>query len=211
MIYTIGHSTLEKEQFLEIAQPIDIIWDIRSHPGSKWPQYQLENLKEWLPKAGIGYHLELGLGGWRGAHLPLEDRFRNYSVDLAVYANRRFPKQRIAAKISEEFGDRPHWYNQGLWDFQFFMMLDEFFDAAVKLVEASYEQNIGIMCCECLWWKCHRSMVADYLAFNGIDAIHLQPKPIAHSEVLGNRLERYHPDVLKAWDEHRIWQFAGSL
>lgn len=79
------------------------------------------------------------------------------------------------------------------------MSLPEFLAGADRLIERGRTEDVGIMCCECLWWKCHRSMIADYLCFRGGDAVHLQPQLKAHSKALGNRLERYDPDVFSAW------------
>lgn len=200
MIYTIGHSTLEKAAFEELVKPVDEVWDIRSHPGSKWPQFNKEHLEKWLP----AYRWVPELGGWRAKHLPLKEKFAKHDVDLAAYARGKFPKQRIA-KNNDPDGD-PYWYNQGLWDYQWFMTLPEFKEGVDLLLAESKNKNIGIMCCEVLWWKCHRSMVADCLYFMGSDSVHLQPKQTNHSKAIGNRIERYHPDVLKVW---RKW--AGGV
>lgn len=201
MIYTIGHSTYTPEKFREVAEPLDVVLDIRSHPGSnKWPHFNKEQMECWLPEAGIDYVWEPGLGGWTADHLSMQDRFAEYNVDISVYAKGRFPKQRIAGTM--ERTSQPSWTNQGLWDYQFFMILDEFLESANDLIELGKSVNVGIMCCELLWWKCHRSMVADFLVFRGSNATHLQPQLKSHAEAIGNRLERYHPDVLAAWKHH---------
>lgn len=198
MIYTVGHSTMQKQEFLHLVSRIDEIWDIRSHPGSRWEQFRKEEMEQWLPDHGIDYLWVPQLGGWRSDHEPLAERFKEYHVDIPAYVKGKFPKQRISKEISGQ--EEPYWYNQGLWDFQFFMTLDEFFRGVDDLVRESRRKNIGIMCCECLWWKCHRSMVADYLVHIGYDAVHLQPKYTLHSDCIGNRLERYHPHVLGIWN-----------
>ena len=69
------------------------------------------------------------------------------------------------------------------------------------------------MCCECQWWRCHRSMIADYLAFRKIDCQHIMPhvrqknkvkfvdgyKLTSHMKVFGNRLERYESEIIDRW------------
>jgi len=202
MIFTIGHSKLDQESFESLIANIDEVWDVRSHPGSKWPQFNKEFLENWLPS----YRWVPELGGWREKHLPLKEQFRDREVDLEAYAGRRFPKQRIAGK-KEADPASPSWYSQGLWDFQWFMTLPEFLGGVDELVEAGRTRNVGIMCCEVLWWKCHRSMIADCLHFRGIDSVHLQPKLTKHSRAVGNRIERYHPDVLRSWRE---WSPGGD-
>lgn len=67
-IWTIGHSNKSIEEFIEILQSfnIQLIADIRSHPGSRhYPHFNKEMLRKSLPENGIYYiHLE-GLGGRR--------------------------------------------------------------------------------------------------------------------------------------------------
>lgn len=193
MIYTVGHSTLDQGSFNELVKPLDLLVDIRSHPGSaKYPHFNKDEMESWLE---IPYTWEPGLGGWTEKHVGLQDQFPG--VDIEIYGRRKFPKQRIAAKL--EPGEKPAWTNQGLWDYQWFMTLPEFLDAAEWLVRRGSEQNVGIMCAEVLPWKCHRMMVADYLLYQGIDCQHLQPKPKMHSEMIGNRLERYEDAVKRCW------------
>lgn len=214
MIYTFGHSTLSEPAALEVLRgKVTTVIDVRSHPGSKWPQFNRENLQRWLPEAGVGYEWWPELGGWDRRHLPLAEEMSVHGVDLPVYARGKFPKQRIGKSFFPDPGQavqevlpgivRPYWNNQGLWDYEWFMSLDEFLDGADRLVERGAKEDVAIMCCEVLWWKCHRSMVADYLAFKGVEAIHLQPKVTPHSKALGNRLDRYEPEVRAKWSVHR--------
>jgi uncharacterized protein (DUF488 family) len=76
-VYTMGFSNRSWEATLEILKTFGIhrLVDIRTLPGSKHtPQFNLEHLKDELPKAGIDYvHLK-GLGGFRK---PLKDSLTN--------------------------------------------------------------------------------------------------------------------------------------
>jgi hypothetical protein len=208
MIYTIGHSTLDKQKFIELIRPIQVVIDVRSHPTSRWEQFRKENLEHWLPRAEKQYEWWPSLGGWTDRHLPLMDEMKPRMVDIRAYARGKFPKQRIGKNFPHPDQlelplDRPSWTNQGLWDYSWFMALDEFLDAVDILIQRGSQENVGIMCCECLWWKCHRSMIADYLCFKEVDVIHLQPKPKRHSAAIGNRLDRYHPDIIKVWNQRQ--------
>ena len=58
------------------------------------------------------------------------------------------------------------------------------------------------MCAEGLWWRCHRSMVSDLVVYAGDDVTHLQPQRTSHRAAVGDRLERYEPRVVAAWD---VW------
>jgi len=225
-LFTIGHSTLTQEDFLKMlgGRPITIV-DVRSHPGSKWPQFQKENLEKWLPESRVGYEWWPELGGWDKRHLPLAAEMAKHGVDIPVYAKGKFPKQRIGVDrihddARQEFlpGIKPIWTNQGLYDYQWFMSLPEFLDGCDRLIERGKTEHLGYMCCECLYYKCHRSMIADYLSFRGVDSHHIQPilrqknrvkyvagyKFLKHSQVLGNRIERYEPEVKEIWNSWRV-------
>ena len=206
MIYTIGHSTLEVPEFLKLISSLATVVDVRSHPGSVHPQFNKQEMEIWMRQAGKGYVWEPRLGGWRDVHLPLAQKFAAYGVDVWAYSERKFPKQRIAMKRT---GREPSWTNVGLYDYSLFMTLPEFHDAIMELIERGKREDVAIMCCEALWWKCHRSMIADYLYFLGHDTIHLsgrQTKTLGyrlseklHSTAISNRIERYEPDVLATW------------
>lgn len=196
MIHSIGHSTLERDKFVHALRGVPIVIDIRSHPSSKWPQFRKEELEVWLPEAGLGYEWEPRLGGWTSKHLCLADEMAKHGVDVKCYAHGKFPKQRIALGI--EPGDKPAWTNQGLYDFSWFMTLPEFLDAADELIERGKVEDFAMMCCEGPWYKCHRSMVSDYMVFRGSDVRHLPGKK-THAQSIGNRIERYDPEIISIW------------
>src|SRR5690625_7662214 len=67
-IYTIGHSTLTKDQFLEMLNlaKIETLVDIRAFPASrKYPHFNQNNFKKWLNQANIDYVYVPLLGGRR--------------------------------------------------------------------------------------------------------------------------------------------------
>ncbi len=80
------------------------------------------------------------------------------------------------------------------------MASDEFLAAAGELLLAGRRADLAIMCAEALWWRCHRSMVADFIVYAGGEVVHLQPERTSHRAVAGERLARYAPEVLAAWD-----------
>lgn len=211
MIYTIGHSTLSKEDFLDVVKDVDVILDVRSHPGSVHEQFRKEQLEVWLPEAGKRYDWEPGLGGWRADHAQLAPKFADKGVDVMAYTKGKFPKGHITKKtetlpLFDGPLARPIWTNLGFYDYSWFMSLPEFIMTAEGLMLradllSKSEKNVGIMCCEVKWWGCHRSMIADYLWWRGVDSIHLQPRRTNHSSVIGNRFDRYNPQIIEAWKE----------
>lgn len=197
-IFTLGHSTLSKDDFIKITGGrVSTLIDIRSHPNSKWEQFKYENLVNWIPEFGLKYEWWPELGGWSESHSQYIDPMKEHGVDVQVYTKGKFPKQRIAKKTDPE--EKPRWTNVGLYDYQYFMSIPEFTNGVKKLINKSEKENVAIFCCECLYWKCHRSMVSDCLHWLGIPSIHLQPKLTLHSKAIGNRIERYEPDVIESW------------
>ncbi len=48
------------------------------------------------------------------------------------------------------------------------------FKAGIKALEKpALKQRVAYMCSEALWWRCHRSMVSDYLKFHGWKVMHI--------------------------------------
>lgn len=41
------------------------------------------------------------------------------------------------------------------------------------LIEIARERRSVIMCAEALWWKCHRSLISDYLKAVGVEVTHI--------------------------------------
>lgn len=221
MIYTLGHSTLPMEDFAKAAKArVTTIIDIRSHPTSKWEWFWKEKMEGWLPKAGLKYEWWPQLGGWTKRHLEFKERFGPKGVDLEVYAKGKFPKQRIGKDfpLPEDPqlglpGVKPTWTNQGLYDYQFFLAIPEAVRGLKDLIVRGKVEDVAIVCSECQWWRCHRSMVSDALASAGVASLHVMPhfrqknlvkfvdgtKVTNHFSVLGNRLERYDPEVTEAW------------
>lgn len=197
MIYTVGHSTLSLVDFIKVIEDVEHLVDIRSHPTSRWPQFMREELARSMQAYGKRYTWLPELGGWDVRHALLIDEMASHGVDLHPYLRGHFPKQRIAEERSAERS--PAWTNQGLYDFQWYMTLPSFHSAVQQLLEFARRTKVAIMCAELLWWKCHRSMVADYLVWMGQDAIHLQPRLTAHSHAIGTRLMRYEPEVRANW------------
>lgn len=221
-LFTVGHSTHSEPSFRAmLGDKVATVIDARSHPTSKWPQFDRLALQDWLPEAGVGYEWWPELGGWDTRHLELAPQMASHGVDLTCYAKGKFPKQRIGKKFPDAVASsqldlplvRPKWTNVGLYDYSWFMILPEFLAGCDRLIERGKTEDLGFMCCECLYYKCHRSMIADYLAFRGVEAMHVQPhmrqknlvkfvdgyKLLAHSKVLGNRLERYEPEIIEVW------------
>jgi uncharacterized protein (DUF488 family) len=42
-----------------------------------------------------------------------------------------------------------------------------------KLLEMAAARRTAIMCAESLWWRCHRSLISDFLKVKGIEVVHI--------------------------------------
>jgi hypothetical protein len=199
MIYSFGHSTLEQDAAVQILGEVDTVVDVRSHPTSRFSQWERSQLEAWLPERGYKYEWMPELGGWDTRHAPLADAMMAYSMDIGPYTQGFFPKGRISKKLDLP---TPAWTVAGFWDFQWFMTLPEFHAGIQALIKAADGQDVAIMCAEFIPWSCHRSMVADYLLhFYDTDVEHLQPRCQKHSS-WKSRMDRYDERAMRLMERN---------
>jgi len=154
-IWTIGHSTREIDNFISLLQGngIKLIADVRMFPGSKrYPQFNGEALAETLGEHGIRYEHFLELCGRRKAK----------------------PDSRNMA-----------WRNESFRGYADYMETQKFRDGIARLVDlatgrvrptgglANDAGPTAIMCAEAVWWRCHRSLISDYLKARGVEVVHI--------------------------------------
>jgi uncharacterized protein (DUF488 family) len=53
------------------------------------------------------------------------------------------------------------------------MASEQFAQGLVQLLEVSGKAPAAMMCSEAVWWRCHRSMIADALCVRGIEVVHI--------------------------------------
>jgi uncharacterized protein (DUF488 family) len=57
----------------------------------------------------------------------------------------------------------------------------EFRSGIDELMELATAKRTAIMCSEAVWWRCHRSMIADYLKSLGVTVEHIMDgKDVIH-------------------------------
>jgi uncharacterized protein (DUF488 family) len=54
-----------------------------------------------------------------------------------------------------------------------YMQTDDFNEGIKELEEIALEKRTAYMCSEAVWWRCHRSMVSDYLKAHGWKVMHI--------------------------------------
>ena len=178
MVYTVGHSTHNVDQFVSILQSFGItaLADIRRFPASRrFPEFNKEPLAANLQQNGIMYtHLE-GLGGRRKVQQNSKnDRWRNAS--FRGYAD--------------------------------YMETDDFAVAIEELKAIALKQPTAYMCAEAVWWRCHRALVSDYLKARGWTVLHIMAEGKAQehpytspARVVGDQVY-YFDESLFNGDEH---------
>ena len=65
------------------------------------------------------------------------------------------------------------WKNPQFRAYADHMETDEFKNAVEDLLELAREARVAVMCAEALWWRCHRSLISDYLKAAGHTVIHI--------------------------------------
>jgi uncharacterized protein (DUF488 family) len=143
---TIGHSTRSFDELLDLLKTngIKCLADIRTIPRSRTnPQFNMDTLSEMLEKNGINY------------------------VHLKELGGLRRPKKDSLNK---------GWRNDSFRGFADYMQTKDFERAIEQLIELARKQNEGklaFMCAESLPWRCHRSLISDYLVSKGFKVRHI--------------------------------------
>jgi uncharacterized protein (DUF488 family) len=142
-VYTIGHSTHELDEFVELLRGpgIELLVDVRRYPKSRRvPQFNDDSLAASFPAKGIEYRHVEALGGRRR---PLPD------------------------------SPNGAWENEGFRGYADYMASDEFRRALAHLERLADEKKIAVMCAEARWTSCHRRLIADALVARGRNVSHI--------------------------------------
>ena len=68
------------------------------------------------------------------------------------------------------------WKNASFRAYADHMESEEFKQGVKDLLEVAASKRVAVMCAESLWWKCHRSLISDYLKASGHTVIHILDK-----------------------------------
>lgn len=145
--WTIGHSTLSGEAFVErlAEHGIEQLADVRRYPASRLhPHFNREILETILAGRGIEYRWFEELGGRRRDRPAAES-----------------PNRGLTSEGFRHYAD--------------YMATEAFEAAFVALLSWLGDGQTGLMCAEALWWKCHRRLLADQLTARGGRVTHVLP------------------------------------
>lgn len=145
-IFTIGHSTHSKKEFLEMLHvaDIEVLVDIRAFPASrKFPQFNQTEFKEWLNKDNIEYIYAPLLGGRRN-------------------------KSQL---IQEELNDG--WENQSFHNYADYTLTDEFQKGIKQLKSIAKNKRVVYCCSERHPARCHRLLISNWLKAEDWNVYHI--------------------------------------
>lgn len=142
-IWTIGHSTRPFEEFVEMLKSFDIQEVVDIRSFPGSRKFPQYN-KEILA-------ITLPENGIEYTHL------RELGGRRKINKDSRFTEWRVLA--FRAYAD--------------YMETDEFKSGIVELEKMASEKRIAYMCSEAVWWRCHRSMVSDYLKVRGWEVLHI--------------------------------------
>ncbi len=65
------------------------------------------------------------------------------------------------------------WNHPAFRGYADYMETDAFKEAILELEHLACKKRTAYMCSEAVWWRCHRSLVSDYLKLNGWTVMHI--------------------------------------
>lgn len=68
------------------------------------------------------------------------------------------------------------WRNDAFRGYADYMETDAFQKGIEQLQRLAFGQRTAYMCSEAVWWRCHRSLISDYLKFMGWTVMHIMNK-----------------------------------
>jgi uncharacterized protein (DUF488 family) len=142
-IWTIGHSTRPIEEFLELLAT-----------------YRVETIADVRRFPGSRKHPQYGqqaLAATLAAH------------GVAYEWLEALGGRRPAAPDSPNTA----WRNAAFRGYADYMAGAQFAHGLAQLLECASRSRTALMCSEAVWWRCHRSLIADELSVRGIEVVHI--------------------------------------
>ena len=95
------------------------------------------------------------------------------------------------------------WRNASFRGYADYMETEQYQKGIERLLDVSRSDgSTAIMCAEAVWWRCHRSLIADYLKARGVEVLHIlgpnkaEPHPYTPVARIVNGELSYEPDSL---------------
>lgn len=159
-IFTVGHSTHTKEEFLKLLKDANIesLVDVRAFPGSrKFPHFHIDEMKKWLPEAEIDYTHIKELGGRRNK----------------------------SKEIDHEVNDA--WNNQSFHNYADYTLEEDFHKGLEELKSLAEDKTVAYCCAERHPSRCHRLLISNWLSLNGWKVKHIIDGPHGKTEIVDHK------------------------
>ena len=143
IIYTIGHSTRSFEEFVSLLKSFSI--EIVADVRS-YP------------------------GSRRYPHFNKENIVKLLAAEDINYQH--IPLLGGRRKTSLQSKNKA-WKNDAFRGYADYMETNEFLKGIDELTIIAAKYRTAFMCSEAVWWRCHRSMIADYLKANSWQVLHI--------------------------------------
>jgi uncharacterized protein (DUF488 family) len=95
------------------------------------------------------------------------------------------------------------WRNEAFRGYADYMGTLEFGKAIGELLALAANKRTAVMCSEAVWWRCHRSLISDYLKSVGVEVVHIlgrnsrEPHPYTSAaRIVDGRLSYRDDDLL---------------
>ncbi len=153
-MWTVGHSTHSLDEFIALVRAHGVIHIADVRKLPRSQRHPQFNV-ETLP-TGLG---AAGVGYTHFAGLGGLRRERPDSINRA-------------------------WKNPSFRAYADYMQSDMFAAELDRLVALGHREHVAIMCAEAVWWRCHRSLIADALVARGEPVLHILTPARAEPHVL---------------------------
>jgi uncharacterized protein (DUF488 family) len=131
--------------------------------------------------------------------LPGSRRFPHFNKE---YLEVKLPENSIHYLHLRELGGRRKaktdsvntgWHLVSFRGYADYMETEGFKDGIEELESLAVTMRTAYMCSESLWWRCHRSLVSDYLKFHNWKVIHIMGigKSMEHTYTKPARISEY--------------------
>ena len=145
-IWTIGHSTRSAEEFLELLKGQGI--------------QQLVDIRTFPGSRRYPHFNKENLSEF------LSQRGIQYHHMVGLGGRRKPEKDSVNIA----------WRHPSFRGYADYMQTGEFKKQVAMLEQLGTEKRTAYMCSEAPWWKCHRSLVSDYLKVRGWTVLHIMEK-----------------------------------
>lgn len=142
-IWTSGHSTRSGEEFIKILKAHDI-------------------------------QLLVDVRSFPGSRRYPQFNRENLSHSLAAAGINYKHEPRLGGRRTpSKESHNSAWRNASFRAYADHMETEDFRNGVKDLLELAREARTAVMCAESLWWRCHRSLIADYLKASEHTVVHI--------------------------------------